>query len=86
MEIEILLDLAEASTEDIPEIEKRFNQWYAEGAEVRYDKQCFGAITVIKAPTRYRVEFDQVDAMEAIRDLHARLNRFGVKVFVHFYH
>ena len=86
MEIEILLDLTDVEDVDLPAIEKRFHQWYFEGAEVRYDKQCFGVLTPIEPPTRYRVEFNHVDTMVAIRDLHARLNRFGVKVFVHFFH
>lgn len=86
MEIEILLDLDETDASDHPAIAKRFQEWYAEGAEVRYDKNCFGALSPIKPPNRYRVELGQVDALSAIRDLHARLHRFGVKVFVHFLH
>lgn len=86
MEIEILLDLNEVDATDYATIEKRFQEWYAEGAEVRYDKNCFGTLTPIESPMRYRVELGQVDSMTAIRDLHARLHRFGVKVFVHFCH
>ncbi len=86
MEIIILLDLAETDAADHPTIAKRFQDWYAEGAEVRYDKYCFGALTPLEPPVRYRVDLGQVDAMTSIRDLHARLHRFGVKVFVHFLH
>ncbi len=86
MEIEILLDLEEAGSENIPAIEKRFQQWYAEGAEVRYDKPCFGQITALEASHHYRVDLGQVDCITAIKDLHARLYRFGAKVFVHFLH
>lgn len=84
MEIEILLDMEEAGPENMPVIEKRFQQWYAEGAEVRYDKLCFGQITPLEPPHHYRVDLGQVDCITAIQDLHARLYRFGVKVFVHF--
>ena len=84
MEVEILLDLEETEAKDHPAIAKRFQEWYTEGAEVRYDKSCFGALNPVEEPTRYRVELGQVDAMSAIRDLHARLHRFGVKVFIHF--
>ena len=84
MEIEILLDLNEAEAKDHPAIAKRFQAWYDEGAEVRYDKDCFGAMHPIDPPTRYRVELGNVEAMSVIRDLHARLHRFGVKLFIHF--
>ncbi|MDH3394278.1 MAG: hypothetical protein OEL66_09735 [Desulfobulbaceae bacterium] len=86
MEVEILLDLNEVDAKDHPAVAKRFQEWYAEGAEVRYDKSCFGNLSEVEPPTRYRVELGQVDTMTAIRDLHARLHRFGVKVFVHFLH
>ncbi len=86
MEIEVLLDMNETEAKDHPAIEKRFRDWYAEGAEVRYDKFCFGVLTPVEPPVRYRVDLGQVDALTAIRDLHARLHRFGVKVFVHFMH
>ena len=86
MEIEILLDLEEADVKDHPAIEKRFQEWYAEGAEVRYDKHCFGLLTPVEPLSRYRVELGQVDVLTVIRDLHARLHRMGVKVFVHFYY
>ena len=86
MEIEILLNFDEVDAKDYPAIEKRFQEWYAEGAEVRYDKYCFGTLSPVEPPTRYLVELGQVDAMTAIKDLHARLHRFGVKVFVHFCH
>lgn len=86
MEIEILLDMGETNVEDHPIVEKRFQEWYAEGAEVRYDKYCFGSLTPVDPPVRYRVDLGHVDALASIRDLHARLHRFGVKVFVHFLH
>jgi len=84
MEIEVLFDLEETDTKDHPAIAKRFKEWYDEGAEVRYDKHCFGTLTPVAPPIRYRVELGQVDALTAIRDLHARLHRFGVKLFIHF--
>lgn len=86
MEIEILLDVEEALPENMPAIEQRIQQWYAEGAEVRYDKLCFGSLTPLKSPYNFRVDLRQVDCITAIQDLHVRLYRFGVKVFVHFLH
>ena len=84
MELEIRMDLSEVDEKDIPEIEKRFLAWYEEGAEVRYDKPCFGSYSRLEQPFNYRVDLGPVDCIPAIRDLHGRLYRFGVKVFVHF--
>jgi hypothetical protein len=84
MEVEIWLDLSEATPEDHALIHRRFREWYAEGAEVRYGKSSYGRLTELKDPNRFRVDLGQVDALTAIRDLHARLHRHGVKVFVHF--
>jgi hypothetical protein len=84
MEIEIWLDMGEADPQERESIRKRFYNWYDEGAEVRYDKPCFGNLMVIEDPYRFRVDLGQADALTAIRDLHARLHRCGTKVFVHF--
>jgi len=86
MEVEILLDVEEADPQNLPEIEKRFNDWYKQGTEPRYGKSCFEYLTVLDKPYRYQVDFGQADAMRAIQELHGRLYRFGVKVFVHFLH
>ena len=86
MEAEIWLDVAEADPSDLPEIEKRFQDRYAAGAEVRYDKPCFSFLSVLDKPYRYQVDFGQADFIQAIRGLHGKLYRFGVKVFVHFRH
>jgi hypothetical protein len=84
MEIEIYLDLSQAKEEDCSIIEKRLRNWHAEGAEIRYDKSCFGQLTAIEPPNRYRVDLGRVDPISAIRELHASLYRYGAKVFIHF--
>ncbi len=84
MEIEIYLEMDKADQVDYDNIIKRLRQWHAEGAEVRYDKKCFGRFTVIKEPDRYRIDLGNVEPVAALRELHASLYRFGVKLFVHF--
>jgi hypothetical protein len=84
MEIEIYLDIKEAKPEDLPLIRKRVSEWYAEGAEIRYDKNCFGQMLELEKPFSYRVNLDNVDPIEAIRDLHARVYRFGAKAYIYF--
>ena len=84
MEIEIWLDLAQASPENYSRIDQHLRTWHAEGAEIRYDKACFGSMTKLKEPHHYRVDLGNADPLTAIRELHARLYRLGVKVFVHF--
>ena len=86
MEAEIWLDVAEADPKDLPEVEKRFKDWYAAGAEARYNKPCFTFLSVLDKPYRYQVDFGQADLTQAIQGLHGKLYRFGVKVFVHFMH
>ena len=84
MEIEIYLDVEEAKPEDLPLIRKRVSEWYAEGAEIRYDKNCFGQMLELEKPFSYRVNLDNVDPIGAIRDLHARVYRFGAKAYIYF--
>jgi hypothetical protein len=84
MDIEILLEMEGADDKGRETIRRRFREWYEEGAEVRYDKPCFNNLTVIEEPNRFRVDLGQADALTAIRDLHARLHRWGAKVYVHF--
>ena len=84
MEIEIHLDVDQVAPEDIPIIEKRLSEWYAEGAEIRYDKKCFGQMTELDKPFSYRVNLGNIDPIEAIRDLHARVYRFGAKAYIYF--
>ena len=84
MEIEIHLDLEEAAPENYPKIKQRLAEWHAEGAEIRYDKDCFGQMVELEKPFSYRVNLGNVDAIEAIRDLHARVYRFGAKAYIHF--
>ncbi len=84
MEIEIYLDLKEADEKDYPEIESRLLDWHREGAEIRYDKVCFGKLTVIDKPHSYMANLADVDPITAIRELHARLYRYKAKIFIHF--
>jgi len=84
MEIEIHLDLEQDAPEDYPKIKQRVADWYAEGAEIRYDKKCFGQMIELENPFSYRVDLGSVDAIEAIRDLHARVYRLGAKAFIYF--
>ena len=84
MEIEIHLDVEGAAPEDFPKIKHRVSQWHAEGAEIRYDKNCFGQMFELEKPFSYRVSLGNVDPIEAIRDLHARVYRFGAKAFIYF--
>jgi hypothetical protein len=84
MEIEISLDVTNAASEDHPKIKKRMAEWYTEGSEVRYDKKCFGQMIELEKPFSYRVNLGNVDPIEAIRDLHARIYRLGAKVYIYF--
>lgn len=84
MEIEIYLDIEKASPEDLPKIKKRVLEWYAEGAEIRYEKNCFGQMFELEKPFSYRVDLGNVDAIEAIRELHAMIYRLGAKAYIYF--
>jgi hypothetical protein len=84
MEIEIHLDMEQAAPEDYPVITQRLKEWHNEGAEIRYDKECFGNITELEKPFSYRVDLGSVDPIDAIRELHARIYRFGAKVYIYF--
>jgi hypothetical protein len=84
MEIEIHLDLEQAAPEDYPKIRQRLAEWHAEGAEIRYDKKCFGQMIELEKPHSFRVDLGNVDAIEAIRDLHARVYRLGAKAYIYF--
>lgn len=84
MEVEIWLDINQADPGDHPLIEKKLLEWHREGAEIRYDKVCFGTLTVLEEPHHFRVNLGEAEPVAAIRDLHARLYRHGAKIFVHF--
>ena len=85
MDVEILLDIGEAQEKNLEQIEKRFQEWFAEGAEIRPNKKSFGKLTRLEGEQhRYLVDLGYVDVLQAFRDLHSRLNRLGVKVFIHF--
>ncbi len=86
MEVELWLEIDEATPADVEQIDRRLREWHAEGAEIRYGKSCFGSLTPLDKPYHFRVDLGQVDCITAIRELHARLYRFGAKVYVHFLH
>lgn len=86
MEIEILLDVDDADPKELPEIEKRFKAWYKAGSEARYGKPCYEYLAVLEKPYRYQVDLGQADFTRALQELHGKLYRFGVKVFIHFMH
>ena len=84
MEIEIHLDLEEAPPENYDKIKQRVAEWYTEGAEIRYDKNCFAQMIELEKPFSYRSNLGNIDAIEAIRDLHARVYRLGAKAYIYF--
>ncbi|MDZ7641302.1 MAG: hypothetical protein U5J62_04655 [Desulfurivibrio sp.] len=84
MEAEIMLDVDEVKPEDLPEVEKRFRQWYAEGSEARYGRSRYEYLQELEKPYRYLINFGQADSTQALQLLHGRLFRYGAKVFVHF--
>ena len=84
MDVEILLDTKEAAVENLEQIDKRFKEWYAEGAEIRPNKKSFGSLIKMEGERRYLVDLGYADVLHAFRDLHSRLHRLGCKVFIHF--
>lgn len=85
MEVEIWLDTKEADEANLPQINKRFMEWYTEGAEVRPNKMCYGSLRMNDdEPYRYTVDLGYADMITSFKNLHARLHRLGVKVFIHF--
>ena len=84
MEIEIYLDIEQAAPGDYEKIRQKVSDWYAEGAEIRYDKNCFGQMFELEKPFSYRINLGNVDPIEAIRDLHARVYRLGAKAYIYF--
>jgi hypothetical protein len=84
VEVEIWLDTKDAEEANLPRVYRRFMEWYHEGAEVRPNKMCFGSINIHEEPYRYTVDLGYADMITAFKNLHARLHRLGVKVFIHF--
>jgi hypothetical protein len=85
VDVEILLDVEGADPQDLPEIEKRFLEWYKAGAEAHYNKHSYQYLTVLEKPFRYQVDFGQADLIKSLQSLHGKLYRYGVKVFIHFF-
>ncbi len=84
MDIEIFLDCAEADPQNQALALQKFKEWYAEGAEIRCNKLPFGSLTALPETNRYLVDLGYADVIASLRNLHARINRLGVKVFFHF--
>ncbi|MCK5227555.1 MAG: hypothetical protein KAJ60_02895 [Desulfobulbaceae bacterium] len=84
MDLEIWLDTEEADPANYDLIQKRFMEWYTEGAEVRHNKMSFGKLERLERENRYVVDLGYSDLLTSFRNLHARLHRLGVKVFIHF--
>lgn len=84
MDVELFLDFGEASIENKQIALKKFDEWYADGSEVRHNKLSFGTLTQLDSPNRFLIDFGYAEPIVAIRNLHARIRNCGVKVFVHF--
>lgn len=84
MDIEILLDCSEVPPDQMDEVNKNFHKWYREGAEIRHNTMSFNSLTALDEPNRYLIDIGYADLITSFRNLHARLRRLGVKVFVHF--
>jgi hypothetical protein len=84
MDIEILLDCAEVEPGQHSEVYKQFHKWYDLGSEIRHNKLSFQSLSVLDDPHRFLVDIGYADMITSFRNLHARLRRLGVKVFIHF--
>jgi len=84
MDIEIFLDCSEVDATNQPMAMQKFQEWYAEGAEVKCNKFPFRSLTPLDRPDHYLLDPGYADVVIALRTLHARIRRFGVKVFFHF--
>jgi len=84
VDVEILLDVSEAPEKNLEQINKRFCEWYSDGAEVRPNKKSFGQLIRLQGENRYLIDLGYADVLQAFRDLHSRLHRLGCKVFIHF--
>lgn len=84
MDIEIFLDCDEVSPDKLSLAHQKFNDWFAEGAEVRCNKFPYSSLTVLPKPNRFLVNLGYADTTTALRNLHARVRNLGVKVFFHF--
>ena len=82
--MEILLDTTEADPNQQEMIQRKFLEWYQDGSEIRHNKISFGSMSQLKGENRYLVDIGYVDLITAFKNLHARLHRLGVKVFIHF--
>ncbi len=86
MDVEIWLDCSGVKPENQANIDNKFLQWYNEGSEVRHNKISFSSLTKLDEPNRYLVDVGYADVISSFRNLHARIHRLGVKVFIHFIH
>ena len=86
MDVEIWLDCADVEENGHAKVESKFMEWYNDGSEVRHNKMSFSSLTKLDTPNRYLVDVGYADVIVSFRNLHARLHRLGVKVFIHFVH
>lgn len=84
MDIEIFLDCSEVDPLNQSAAMQKFHEWYAEGSEIKCNKLPFRSITPLADPNRYLLDPGYADVILSLRTLHARIHRFGVKVFFHF--
>ena len=84
MEIEIWLDCDDVPPENQALVQQRFHEWYDEGSEVKPNKKCFTSMRIPDQPNRFLIDLGYADPTTSIRNLHARLHRLGVKVFIHY--
>ena len=84
MDIEIFLDCDEVAPEVQGLVIQKFTQWFTDGAEVRCNKFPFSSLRPLPATHRFMVDLGDADIISSLRNLHARINRHGVKVFFHF--
>ncbi len=84
MDVEIFLDCAEVPPQYQHLALQKFHEWYADGAEVRFNKLPFSSLALLPEPNRFLVDLGYADLITALRNLHARVHRLGVKVFFHF--
>ena len=84
MDIEIFLDCTEVDPQQHALAIQKFQEWYAEGAEIKCNKLPFRTLTPLALPNRFLLDPGDADVIISLRTLHARIRRLGVKVFFHF--
>jgi len=86
MDIEVWLDCDDLPPDRQADIRSRFEQWFRDGSHLRPDKKSFASMRALSKPHHYLVDLGYADPTSALRDLHARVNRLGAKLFVHYFY